>query len=57
MKEDLKIISEKASTMKQCNMRIKQINLKKMLRVYHLQKQKSNIGKVNEKLKYLHVLK
>jgi ferredoxin-fold anticodon binding domain-containing protein len=28
-----------------------------MLRVYHLQKQKSNIAKVNEKLKYLHVLK
>lgn len=28
-----------------------------MLKVYHLQRQKSNIAKVNEKLKYLNVLK
>ena len=28
-----------------------------MLQVYHLQKKKSNIAKVNEKLKYLNFLK
>ncbi len=43
--------------MKECNMRIKQQNLAKMLKVYYYQRQKSNIAKVNEKLKYLNVLK
>lgn len=57
MKEDLKTISEKASNMKSYNENIKIKNLHNMLRVYNLQRQKSNIAKVNEKLKYLNVLK
>eukprot|EP00347_Sterkiella_histriomuscorum_P013600 403364097 len=57
MKDDLKTISQKALNMKRHNEKIKEQNLKKMLQVYHLQRQKSNIAKVNEKLKYLNVLK
>lgn len=57
MKEDLKTISEKAQIMKKCNNKINEQNLQKMLKVYQYQRQKSNIAKVNEKLKYLNVLK
>jgi hypothetical protein len=35
----------------------KEENLNKMLKVYYLQRKKSNIAKVNERLKYLNVLK
>ncbi|CDW75065.1 UNKNOWN [Stylonychia lemnae] len=57
MKDDLKMISQKAQNMKMHNEKIKAQNLQKMLKVYHLQRQKSNIAKVNEKLKYLSLLK
>lgn len=57
MKEDLSVISEKASLLKNANDKIKTQNLRNMLKVYHFQKKKSNIAKVNEKLKYLNFLK
>ena len=32
-------------------------SIKKMLKVYHLQRKKQNVAKISEKLKYLNVLK
>ena len=56
MKEDLRTISARASSMRQCTQTIKTQNLERMLKVYFLQRQKSNIAKVNEKLNFLKAL-
>lgn len=57
MKEDMRVIAEKAASMRQHNLNLKAQQLHKMLKVYHLQRQKSNLAKVNERLKYINVLR
>lgn len=57
MKGDMQVISEKARVMRDHNEKLQREHMQKMLTVYKLQREKSNIAKVNEKLKYLHILK
>lgn len=57
MRENMKVIEQKAVLMRQHNEALKKEHLHKMLQVYHLQRQKVNIAKVNEKLKYVTILR
>ena len=57
MKDDMKVIEDKAVSMRRHNELLKKEHLHKMLQVYHLQRQKVNVAKVNEKLKYVNILR
>lgn len=57
MKDDMRIIAEKAKSMRIHNELLQKEHLQKKLKVYYLQREKMNIAKVNEKVKYLNILR
>ena len=53
----MRIVAERAGSMRAHCEALQNEHLQKMLQVYQHQMQKSNLAKVNERLKYLHVLR
>lgn len=57
MKADMQVIGERAQSIRGHNETVKREQVVKMLKVYELQREKSNLMKVNERLKYINVLR
>lgn len=57
MRDDMKLIAEKAHLMRIHNEKLQKHHMSKIYKLFYLQREKSNIAKVNERLKYVNMLR